>query len=124
MTGLRGLIVGITYYYAFGVSIPYRVLSLGTAILELGAYVFSAAAGINVSAIFPRRHGTDSRWTAFKMVWKDAARLYAIVIILLALGAAWEIGGIYILMPQVGWRNVGYTQAKRFALALIRVIPF
>jgi len=100
VTGLRGFIIGLTYYYAFGVSIGYTVVALGTLILELGAYVFSAAAGINISlsAIFPRRYGVESRWAAFKMAWKDAAKIYLIVVILLVLGAVWEMAGIYIAM--------------------------
>jgi len=101
VTGLRGFLIGVVYYYAFTVSIAYTVLAVGTAILELGAYVFSAAAGINISlsTIFPRRYQVDSRRTAFKEAWKDAARIYVIVIILLALGAIWEMGGLYMSMP-------------------------
>ena len=100
VTGLRGFVIGLTYYYAFRVSIGYTVVALGTLILELGAYVFSAAAGINISlsAIFPRRYGVESRWTAFKKAWKDASRIYVIVVILLVLGAVWEMAGIYISM--------------------------
>ena len=73
-----------------------------TLLLEWGAYVFSAAAGINISlsTIFPSRYQVDSRWIAFKEAWKDAGRIYVIVIILLALGAIWEMVGlgIYISM--------------------------
>lgn len=100
VTGLRGFVIGLTYYYAFKVSIGYSVVALGTLILELGAYVFSAAAGINISlsAIFPRRYQVDSRWTAFKIAWKDAAKIYVIVVILLVLGAVWEMAGIYLTM--------------------------
>jgi hypothetical protein len=100
VTGLRGFVIGLTYYYAFKVSMGYTVVALGTLVLELGAYVFSAAAGINtsLSAVFPRRYQVESRWTAFKMAWKDAAKIYAIVVILLVLGAVWEMAGIYIAM--------------------------
>ena len=98
VTGLRGFIIGAVYYYAFSVSVPYTILAMGTAILELGAYVFSAAAGINISlsAVFPRRYHVESRWVAFKEAWKDAGRIYLIVVILLALGAVWEMVGIYL----------------------------
>lgn len=101
VTTFRGGIVGMIYYYAFKVSMGYSVLLVGTAILELGAYVFSATAGINISlaTIFPKRYQVDSRWTAFKLAWKDAGRIYVIVIILLALGAIWEMTGIYLFMP-------------------------
>lgn len=101
VTGFRGFIIGALYYYAFNVSLGYTVLALGTAILELGAYVFSAVAGINISlaTIFPKRYQVNSRWVAFKMAWKDAGRIYVIVIILLALGAIWEMTGLYLFMP-------------------------
>jgi len=100
VTGLRGFVIGLTYYYAFKVSMGYTVVALGTLVLELGAYVFSAAAGINISlsAVFPRRYQVESRWTAFKKAWKDAAKIYVIVVILLVLGAIWEMVGIYITM--------------------------
>jgi uncharacterized membrane protein SpoIIM required for sporulation len=69
-------------------------------ILELGAYVFSGAAGINIALapILPRRYETQSRWMAFKMAWKDAAKIYLIVVILLALGAAWEMTGLSLVL--------------------------
>jgi uncharacterized membrane protein SpoIIM required for sporulation len=75
-------------------------LGLGTMILELGAYVFSGAAGINIAVapILPRRYGVQSRWVAFKMAWKDAAKIYVIVIILLALGAVWEMTGLFFVL--------------------------
>ena len=100
LSGFRGFVIGVIYYGAFRVGVGYSVLALGTAILELGAYVFSAAAGINISlsTIFPSRYQVDSRWVAFKEAWKDAGRIYVIVVILLALGAVWEMAGIYISM--------------------------
>lgn len=97
VSALRGLLIGMTYYYAFGVSTGYTVVALGTAILELGAYVFSAAAGINISlsTLYPRRYQVESRWVAFTQAWKDTARIYVIVIILLAV-VMWEMVGIYL----------------------------
>lgn len=106
VTGFRGLMIGAIFTYVISLEpraagFGWAVLALGTLILELGAYVFSATAGINISisSIFPNRYQVESRWTAFKMAWKDAGRLYIIVVILLALGAIWEMGGIYILNP-------------------------
>jgi uncharacterized membrane protein SpoIIM required for sporulation len=77
---------------------------VGTAVLELGAYVFSAAAGIHLSlsAVFPKRQGLDSRRAAFKQAWKDAAYVYVIVVLLLALGAIWEMVGIYLFAANMG----------------------
>lgn len=101
ISAFRGFVIGAAYYEVLRVSVGYTVVALGTLILELGAYVFSAAAGINISlsAAFPRRYNVGSRWIAFKEAWKDAGRLYVIVVVLLALGAAWEMFGIYLAMP-------------------------
>ena len=106
VTGFRGFIIGMVFTLAASMisevnGFGWGILALGTLILELGAYVFSATAGINISlsTIFPSRYQTESRWVAFKEAWKDAGRIYIFVIILLALGAIWEMGGIYILTP-------------------------
>jgi uncharacterized membrane protein SpoIIM required for sporulation len=100
VTVLRGFVVGITYPEVLSSSPAGFVLGLGTMILELGAYVFSGAAGINIALapILPRRYGKQSRWMAFTMAWKDAAKIYLIVVILLALGAAWEMTGIFLVL--------------------------
>jgi uncharacterized membrane protein SpoIIM required for sporulation len=100
VTVLRGFVVGITYPEVLSSSPAGFALGLGTMILELGAYVFSGAAGINIALapILPRRYGTQSRWMAFKMAWKDAAKIYLIVVIFLALGAAWEMTGIFLVL--------------------------
>jgi len=100
VSGVRGFIIGAAYYYALSVSAGYTILAIGTLILELGAYVFSAAAGINISlsAVFPRRYNVRSRWVAFREAWKDAGRIYVIVIILLVLGAIWEMCGLFLYM--------------------------
>ena len=107
VSAFRGFMIGALFTYAASLSsevsagFAWALLSLGTMILELGAYVFSAAAGINISlsTIFPERYKVKSRWIAFKKAWKDAARIYVIVIIMLALGAIWEMSGIFIFAP-------------------------
>jgi len=100
ITLLRGLVIGVTYPEVLSSSAAGLVLGLGTMILELGAYVFSGAAGINIALapILPGRYGVQSRWMAFKMAWKDAAKIYPIVIILLALGAVWEMTGLFLVL--------------------------
>jgi len=100
VTLVRGFVVGITYPEVLSSSPVGFALGLGTMILELGAYVFSGAAGINIAVapILPRRYGVQSRWVAFKMAWKDAAKIYVIVIILLALGAVWEMTGLFLVL--------------------------
>ncbi len=107
VSGFRGFIIGAIFTYAAVLGpeatagLGMAIVGIGTLILELGAYVFSAAVGINISlsTVFPSRYQVESRWVAFKEAWKDAGRIYIIVIILLALGAIWEMGGIYVLMP-------------------------
>jgi uncharacterized membrane protein SpoIIM required for sporulation len=106
VTGFRGFIIGAIFTYAASmesevIGYGWGILALGTLILELGAYVFSAVAGVNISlsTIFPSRYQTESRLFAFKEALKDTGRIYILVIILLALGAIWEMGGIYILTP-------------------------
>jgi hypothetical protein len=100
ITLFRCFIIGITYPAVLASSGAGFVLGMGTIVLELGAYVFSGAAGINIALapILPKRYGTASRWVAFKMAWKDAARIYVIVIVLLALGAIWEMTGLFLVL--------------------------
>ena len=107
VSGFRGFMIGTIFTFTASVDptgtigLGWMLLATGTLILELGAYVFSAAAGINISlsTIFPSRYQVKGRWVAFKEAWKDAGRIYVIVVILLALGAVWEMSGIFILMP-------------------------
>jgi uncharacterized membrane protein SpoIIM required for sporulation len=100
VSGVRGFLLGAVFQYAgiYRISPGYTTLVVGTLILELGAYVFSTAAGVNISlsTVFPRRYGVGSRLSAFKQAWKDALKIYLIVIILLAVGAVWEMTGIYL----------------------------
>lgn len=100
VTVTRGVVVGLTYPEVMSLSFPTFLVAVGTMILELGAYVFSGAAGINIAlaSIFPRRYQVDSRWKAFQESWKDAAKIYVIVTILLALGAVWEMTGLFLLI--------------------------
>jgi hypothetical protein len=46
----------------------------------------------------PKRYGVQGRWAAFKTAWKNAARVYVIVVVLLALGAIWEMTGILLTL--------------------------
>ena len=100
ITLIRGFVVGTVYPEIIASSLGGFALGLGTMILELGAYVFSGAAGIHVSLapIMPIRYGVQGRWAAFKTAGKDAAKVYVIVVILLALGAIWEMTGILLAL--------------------------
>jgi uncharacterized membrane protein SpoIIM required for sporulation len=100
VTLLRGFVVGLTYPEVLSMSPVAFALGFGTMILELGAYVFSGAAGIYIAfaPILPRRYGTENRWGAFKSAWRDSIRVYPIVVILLALGAVWEMSILFLLI--------------------------
>jgi len=102
ITLLRGFVIGVTYPEVLASSAAGFALGMGTMTLELGAYVFSGAAGINIALapILPKRYGVQSRWVAFKVAWKDAARIYVLVVILLGLGAIWEMTGILLVLPS------------------------
>jgi len=99
VTVFRGFTIGVTYPEVLAASPVTLVLGMGTLILELGAYVFSGAAGINIAVapLFPQRYSTGSRITAFKRAWIDAARIFTIVAVLLILGAIWEMTGIFLI---------------------------
>lgn len=103
VTVYRGVMIGLTYPEVMSLSSETFLVAIGTMILELGAYVFAGAAGINIalSSVFPRRYQVDSRWKAFKESCKDAAEIYVIVIILLVLGAIWEITGLFLLIYSI-----------------------
>jgi hypothetical protein len=100
VTLMRGFVIGITYPAILASSLGDFALGFGTMILELGAYVFSGAAGIHIALapVMPKRYGVEGRLAAFKVAWKDAFRIYPIVIILLALGAIWEMTGIVLVL--------------------------
>ena len=61
--------------------------------LEWVTYVIGSVAGVNIglSILVPRRQGVTSHWKAFKLAWRDAGRLYIIIIIVLAFQAVSEI---------------------------------
>lgn len=96
----RGFTLGVVYYAVLGLSPAAFALGAGTLILELGAYVFSGAAGIglSLSTVFPNRYGVGSRWAAFRKAWLDTAKLYVVVIVLLLAGAVWEMTGLYLAL--------------------------
>ncbi|UCF00038.1 MAG: hypothetical protein JSV82_02950, partial [Planctomycetota bacterium] len=61
--------------------------------LEWVTYVIGSVAGVNIglSTLVPRRQGVTSRWKAFKLAWRDAGRLYIIILMVLAFQAVFEI---------------------------------
>jgi len=99
VTIYRGFSLGVVYYAVLSQSSAALVLAVGTLVLELGAYVFSGAAGIALSlaTVFPKRYEADGRWAAFKKAWTDTATLYILVVVLLLAGAIWEMTGLFLL---------------------------
>ena len=106
VTIFRGFLIGALFTYAASIEIEspvglgWMIVALGTLILELGAYVFSATAGINLSlsSIFPNRYFTKNRKIVFREALKDAGRLYIIIASLLIFGAIWEMTGLFLLI--------------------------
>jgi hypothetical protein len=99
VTLIRGFSIGVTYPEVLAASPASFLLGMGTLILELSAYVLSAAAGINIATapIFPKRYAARSRVAAFKAAWIDAGRIFVIVAMLLILGAVWEMTGLFLV---------------------------
>ncbi len=96
ITVMRALTMGIIFYGLLsGPAITFAFY--GTFLLEFGAYVFAAAAGINIglSIIFPSRKGVTTRKESFRISVEEALWLYFVVVILLFLGAIWEIGWLH-----------------------------
>lgn len=100
VTLYRGFILGVVYYAVLTQSPAAFVLSAGTLILELGAYVFSGAAGmaLSIATVFPTRYGVQSRWVAFRTAWIDVGRLYLVVAGLLLPAAIWEMTGLFVVL--------------------------
>jgi len=61
--------------------------------LEWSTYVISSVTGINIglSVLIPKRQGVASRWKAFKLAWRDAGRLYVVIVTILAFQAVFEV---------------------------------
>lgn len=61
--------------------------------LEWSTYVISSVVGVNIglSVLIPKRQGVVSRWKAFKLAWRDAGRLYVVIVIILAFQAVFEV---------------------------------
>lgn len=69
------------------------VVFYGTFILEFGAYCLSSSVGtdLGLSLIWPDRKGAASRKEALLAAWRNGARLYLLVIIVLFMAAVWEM---------------------------------
>ena len=102
VTLVRGFSIGVTYPDILAASPSSFAVGMGTLILELGAYVFSSAAGISIALapLLPERYAVQSRLAAFKAAWIDAASLFPIVAVLLILGAVWEMTGLFLIMHR------------------------
>ncbi len=98
----RSFIIGVLFY-GMDSSPLQTIVFFGTAIFEFGAYSLSSALGtdIGLSLLFPGRKGTTSRSEAIRATFKEGMWLYLIVIVLLFIGAIWEISWLHYLGPLV-----------------------
>lgn len=96
----RGFIIGVLFY-GIDSSPVVPVIFYGTFILEFGAYSLSSAAGtdLGLSFLIPARKGADNRKEALKRAWSDTRKLYFYVVILLFIGAVWEMGMLHYFAP-------------------------
>jgi hypothetical protein len=60
---------------------------------SLVAEILATATGINIAIapLHPEEYATASKWLSFEIAWKETARVYMIVIILLTKAAMLEI---------------------------------
>jgi len=98
----RSFVIGILFY-GMDSSPLQSLVFYGTAILEFSAYSFSSALGtdIGLSLFFPGRKGTTSRREAVRITMREGLWLYVFVVILIFIGAIWEIGWLHYLGPVV-----------------------
>jgi len=96
----RSFVIGILFY-GMDASPLQSIVFYGTAILEFGAYSFASALGtdLGLSLFFPGRKGTTSRREALRTTLAEGLWLYVIVIILIFVGAIWEISWLHYLGP-------------------------
>lgn len=101
VTFFRGFIIGSVMPEVLTASLGALVVATGTLLLEFTAYSLSGAGGIHLSLslIRPQRLGAKTRLEAFKLAWLDIARLFIPITLLLAIGALWEMAGLYLLLP-------------------------
>jgi len=99
----RSFIIGILFYGIHASPLQTTVF-YGTAILEFGAYCISSAVGtdIGLSLIWPARKNVSTRREALIVCLKEGKKLYVLVMVLLFLGAVWEIGWLHYLGPIIG----------------------
>jgi hypothetical protein len=91
--GLAGWMQGMSLAQIHGSSFVSVFLFLLMGSLEWITYPLATVAGLNVglSALFPKRQATASRWVAFKQAWRDTGRLYLVIAVILAVQAVCEI---------------------------------
>ncbi len=108
----RALYVGVIFY-GITSSIIFKILFIGTFILEFGGYIFSTLAGINIglSLAFPKQwKKKEKSIDAFKEAINDMKWFYVLAATLLLLGAIWEMGW----MHYIGAENLRKSIGKDF----------
>ncbi len=79
------------------------VVFYATFAFEFSAYCLSSSIGtdLGLTLLWPKYRGKDTRKEALPLLIKDGARLYVLVIVLLFIGAVWEIGWLHYLGPLI-----------------------
>ncbi len=98
----RSFIIGLLFY-GFDLSPLMTTVFYGTFLLEFGAYALSSAVGadIGLAIIWPERKGNFTRKQAVKESIRNGLNLYVLVIMLLFLGAVWEMSMLHYFGPLV-----------------------
>ncbi len=98
----RSFIIGILFY-GQDISPGMTIVFYGTFILEFGGYCLSSAVGTDVglAILWPSRKGTRSRKEAFLKAVRNGTKLYILIILILILGAIWEITWLQYFGPLI-----------------------
>ncbi|MEK6791879.1 MAG: hypothetical protein AABY45_09295 [Deltaproteobacteria bacterium] len=98
----RSFLIGLLFY-GFDLSPLMMAVFYGTFLLEFGAYSLSSAIGtdIGLAIIWPERKGNLTRKQAVGQSIRNGINLYVLVIILLFLGAVWEMSMLHYFGPLV-----------------------
>ncbi|MFQ5427784.1 MAG: stage II sporulation protein M [Thermodesulfobacteriota bacterium] len=98
----RSFIIGVLYY-GMEASPLMPLVFFGTALFEFTAYSLGSALGtdLGLSLLLPGRKGTTSRREALGITFREGIWLYVLIVILLLIGAIWEISWLHYLGASV-----------------------
>lgn len=98
----RAFVIGMLVQ-GLAISPLMAIVFYATFALEFSAYGLSSAIGTDfgLTLLWPGYRRRETRKEALPLVIKDGARLYVFVIMLLFIGAVWEIGWLHYLGPLI-----------------------